>query len=40
MTEDFAETLRRLDRYPGRGDRLDPTLVVRLGRRRLRTRRW
>ena len=39
MTEDFAETLRRLDRYPGRGDRLDPTLVVRLGRRRLRTRR-
>lgn len=39
MTEDFAETLRRLDRYPGRGDRLDPTVVVRAARRRLRTRR-
>lgn len=39
MTEDFSETLRHLDRYPGRGDRLDPALVVRAGRRRLRTRR-
>lgn len=42
MTDDtLVETLRRLDRtgYPGRGDRLDPGLVVRAGRRRRVLRR-
>jgi hypothetical protein len=39
MSDDFSESLRRLDRYPGRGNRLDPTLVVRAGRRRRTARR-
>ncbi len=39
MTDDFPEYLRRLDRYPGRGNRLDPALVVRAGRRRRAARR-
>ncbi len=38
---DLVGTLRQLDRaqYPGRGERLDPGLVVRAGRRRVRNRR-
>jgi hypothetical protein len=39
MSDDFSDTLRHLDRYPGRGDRLDPAVVVHAGRRRLRIRR-
>lgn len=41
MTDYLVDTLRHLDgtEYPGRGDRLDPALVVRAGRRRRRTGR-